>query len=89
MKNYKTKQYASKTQTRRLNTIARTETARAQNAGYAQSMKEMGVEQLEFSATSGCCDKCDALDGKIYNVDDAGSIIPVHPNCRCAMLPVV
>jgi len=89
MRDYKTKQYASKTQTRRLNTIARTETARAQNAGYAQSMKEMGVEHLEFSATVGACDICAGMNGNKYDVDKAGDIIPVHPNCRCAMLPVV
>jgi len=91
MQDYKTRQYASKTQTRRLNTIARTETARAQNAGYAQSMKEMGVEQLEFSATVGACNLCAGMNGNKYNVDKAGAIIPgqTHPNCRCCMLPVV
>lgn len=89
MRSYKTRQYASKTQTRRLNTIARTETARAQSAGYAQSMKEMGVEQLELSATTGACRTCAAMNGNKYDIDKAGAIIPVHPNCRCAMLPVV
>jgi len=89
MLDYKNRQYASKTQTRRLNTIARTETARAQNAGYSQSMKEMGVERLEFSATMGACPKCVFLNGKYFDTDKAAGIIPVHPNCRCAMLPVI
>ncbi|GAH16467.1 unnamed protein product, partial [marine sediment metagenome] len=81
--------YADKTHRRRTRTIARTETARAQNLGYAQGMEDIGVEKLEFSSSAGCCDECAALDGKVYKVNEAKGIIPVHPNCRCAMLPVV
>jgi len=87
--NRKVQRYSDKTHRRRMQVIARTETARAQNTGYAQSMKDLGVKKLEFSAYPDCCDICSGLDGKEYETGEAGAIIPVHPNCRCAMLPVV
>ena len=38
------------------------------------------MEQLELSASTGCCDICAALDGRKYKVSVAKGIIPVHPN---------
>lgn len=85
----KVQRYADKTHRRRAQTISRTETARAQTIGYVQGMEDLGVEQLEFSASSGCCDECAAMNGEKYSISEAKGIIPVHPNCRCALLPVV
>jgi len=83
------RRYADKTRRRRAQTIARTETARAQNLGYVQGLQEIGLRRLEFSAYPGCCDVCAAMDGKEYQISDAAGLIPVHPRCRCALLPVV
>ncbi len=87
----KTQRYADKTHRRRMQTIARTETARAQNIGYATGMDDLGVTQLEFSATidEHTSSECMSLNGKKFKTSEAKGIIPVHPNCRCAMLPVV
>lgn len=73
----------------RLSTIARTETARAQNYGFVTALSSIGVDQFEFSAYPGCCDACEALDGKIIDMDEADEIVPVHPNCRCQLLPYI
>lgn len=73
----------------RLNTIARTETARAQTMGYVDTLDEVGVHQFEFSCFPGCCPICDSKEGNIYGAKIARDIIPVHPNCRCTTLPVV
>ncbi len=81
--------YANKTHRRRTQTIARTETANAQNIGYTQGMEELGVMEVEFSATIGACPICVRMDGKKYPTNEAAGIITVHPNCRCAMLPVI
>lgn len=70
-------------------TIARTETARAQNMGYVEGLQSLGVEEVEFSAYAGCCDICQENDGQKYPVDEASDLVPQHPNCRCAMLPVI
>lgn len=85
----KVQRYSDKTHRRRALTIARTEIARAQNLGYVMGLEDLGVEKVEFSASVGACDICAAMDGKKYDVGRASGIIPVHPNCRCAMLPVV
>ena len=87
--NRKVQRYSDKTHRRRMATIARTETARAQNIGYVQGLEEVGVKQTEFSASPDACEICEGLDGTIYLVGEAVGIIPQHPNCRCAMLPVV
>jgi len=82
--------YTNKTHRRRMQTIARTETARAQNIGYVQGLEEVGIEEVEFSVAADCCvSQCLPLDGKKYKANEAAGIIPVHPNCRCAMLPVI
>jgi len=71
--------YADKTRRRRMQTIARTETARAQNLGYVEGLKDSGVDEVEFSAYPGCCNYCDSLDGRIYSVGRARNLIPAHP----------
>ena len=81
--------YTNKTHRRRMKSIARTETARAQNIGYAIGLEDLGVEEVEFQTTVGACDECSAMDGKKYKVGEGRGIIPVHPNCRCCLLPVV
>lgn len=81
--------YTAKTHRQRMETIARTETARAQNIGYVQGLEQVGVEEAQFQISPSACEECIALDGTIYPVKEAAGIIPVHPRCRCAMLPVI
>jgi len=87
----KTQKYADKTHRRRAKTIARTETARAQNMGYAVGMEDLGVEQVEFSAilddrTSTICLN---LNGKKFTPAESVGIIPAHVNCRSGFIPVI
>lgn len=81
--------YTNKTHRMRMENIARTETARAQNIGYVQGLEEVGVKEAELSAAAGACDECLALDKTRYPISEAEGVIPVHPRCRCAMLPVI
>jgi len=82
--------YSNKTHRRRMQTIARTETARAQNIGYAVGLEDLGVNQVEFQAhPEKPCEECLGMDGNKYPVRDGRGLIPVHPNCRCCLLPVV
>jgi SPP1 gp7 family putative phage head morphogenesis protein len=86
----KVRVYTDRTHRRRANDIARTETARAQNIGYCQGLSELGVTQAEFRISpADYCEECEALNGKRFPIEEAEWIIPVHPKCRCAMLPVV
>jgi len=80
--NRKVQRYADKTHRRRAATIARTETARAQNIGYVQGLENVGVAEAEFSASpSACIQICVPLDGTKYPLAEADEIIPAHPNC--------
>jgi len=85
----KVQRYTDKTHRRRMDTIARTETAHAQNIGYVQGLAENGVTEFEFESELDACPECTALKGDKFPAEEAQDIIPVHPRCRCAMLPVI
>jgi SPP1 gp7 family putative phage head morphogenesis protein len=79
----------------RAETIARTETAFADVEGNQIGWREAGVvEQKEWAiAQDEYCDDCQALDGTKVGLDDEfpGGVSgpPLHPNCRCDVLPVL
>lgn len=70
--------------------LARTEITRAHHVATIQSYREMGVIGVEVLAewvTSGLdnvCEECEALEGRKFTLDAIESLIPLHPNCRCA-----
>ena len=70
--------------------VINTEVARATMAAQTESYKASGVvSRVMWDATleDNTCDECSALDGKIFDIDDAPDL--PHPNCRCALIPVV
>ena len=73
-------------------TIAITEQNRAISAATVERYANAGLEQMEWSA-SDPCDECEPNDGQIVNLGDSfnsgDTEPPVHPNCRCALLPVI
>ena len=73
-------------------TIAITETNRAVSRATVERYQNYGLEQMEW-ATSDPCPKCSQNEGQIVNVGQAfnsgNTQPPVHPNCRCALLPVI
>lgn len=75
--------------------MARTEVIRAHAEGTLTELERSGITgvqvQVEF-ATAGdirVCTRCLAIEarGRIYPIDEARGIIPVHPRCRCRWLP--
>lgn len=83
-----TEKYAKKLQARRAMTIARTETAAAQNAGQMLAYGEFGIERVQWVADPECCEYCAANAGKVFDVFEAMGRIPLHPNCECVFVPV-
>lgn len=81
--------YTAKTHRQRMLTIARTETANAQNIGYCQGLEQVGVKEAELKNGSNPCEECIGLNGTKYPIAEAGDVITVHPRCTCAMLPVI
>lgn len=76
--------------------LARTEIVNAVSEASLNSYEEAGLEgvglEAEFS-TSGdeaVCEKCEALAAAgPYTIAQARGLIPAHPSCRCAWLPIV
>lgn len=76
--------------------IARTETMTAANEGQREAWSQASDAgllpsdaQVEWIATSDCCDDCADMDGETRDLDgdyddpDAADGPPLHPNCRC------
>jgi len=64
--------------------IARTETARALSAGTLDAYERTGIHKVQWVADPECCDICIDNNGKVYTIEEAGDLIPAHPNCECA-----
>lgn len=79
----------------RARTLARTETINAHAEATLNLFEEAEVQGVEIEAeftTAGdesVCPECEELEGRVMTISEARGIIPVHPNCRCAYLPVV
>ena len=73
-------------------TIAITEQNRAMSVAAINFYQESGVEQVEWNAVQPC-DLCAPNDGQVVNLgqafDSGDTEPPAHPNCRCALLPVI
>lgn len=83
--------------------IARTETHRAHTLGTLEAAQEAGVPYMRW-VTGGVnlrtgrevCWRCAPMEGKIIETaqglvgvqHDYPGLIPVHPNCRCRLVPV-
>lgn len=76
----------------RADTIANTEYARAMTESSLATYREAGIEQLIWEAEEDACVECEEnADAGPLAIDDEwpNGDVPVHPNCRCAIAPVV
>lgn len=79
----------------RARTLTRTEIVGANAEGALNTYMEAGIEGVEVEAEfmttrdNRVCPRCRELEGGVRSIDDARGVIPVHPNCRCAWIPVV
>ena len=70
-----------------------TEMVYAERQGLKDAYSDYGAKQYRYLATLDnlTCDKCGALDGKVFDLKDAvpgGNYPPMHPYCRCTTIPV-
>jgi SPP1 gp7 family putative phage head morphogenesis protein len=78
----------------RAKVIAQTEIIGAHADGALDEFESGEVEGVEVESefvTAGddvVCPECEELEGNVYSISEARGIIPVHPNCRCAWIPV-
>jgi SPP1 gp7 family putative phage head morphogenesis protein len=79
---------------RRAEMLARTEIIRAHHQAKVAEMKSWEVEgvyvvaELATAKDGRVCPDCAGLEGKQYSLEEAERLIPVHPNCRCTIVPV-
>lgn len=79
----------------RARVLVRTEIVAAQAEGQLDGYQDLGVEdvgaEVEWSTAGDdhVCPYCLEMEGKIFSVPEARGKIPLHPNCRCAWMPVI
>lgn len=74
--------------------LVRTETSYVANRAAVEEYAQAGCRYVEFltAKDSRTCPICTGRDGDIVPIEEAkpgGTIPPLHPNCRCTVLPVV
>lgn len=75
--------------------LARTEIIRAHHLASIQTYENYGVEGVSILAEwatardARVCPLCKPLEGKIFTLKEIKGKIPVHPQCRCAAIPVL
>lgn len=74
-------------------TIAITESNRAISVATMERYREAGLEQQEWQVSDLACDDCEDNDGEIRAIGEpfpsGDTNPPVHPHCKCALLPVI
>lgn len=79
---------------RRGQLLARTEVIRAHAEGSLNTYESFGLEgvvlEVEWSAAMDdrTCEECAFLSGQVFTIAEARGLIPLHPLCRCAWLPI-
>jgi ribosome modulation factor len=74
----------------RAEVIAQTEVSRAINSASVDTYSYNGVTEYSIVLSDDACDDCQGVaDSAPYDVDTAEGLVPVHPNCRCSVEPLV
>jgi len=73
--------------------VVHTEMIRAHAEGQLAQMEEAGESEVkalvewETIGDGRLCPACRKLQGKVFSLEAAKGLIPLHPNCRCAWTP--
>lgn len=72
--------------------LLRTESSRIYGEMAKDAIEKAGYKQYEWLAEPKACDICRPMDGKTFDIKNAEfgkSLFPMHPNCRCSIIPVI
>ena len=74
----------------RADALVRTELAHIQTQAAQKRYTDYGIQEVEVLVDEDerTCPECAKLEGKRYPVN-AVMPVPIHPRCRCCMIPVV
>jgi SPP1 gp7 family putative phage head morphogenesis protein len=70
-------------------TLARTELAHCATQATIDGYIEMGVTQYKVITEKDCCEECNDLSNKVFDINDPEGYVPMHPNCRCSIVAIV
>ena len=75
----------------RATVIARTETINSATDAALLRFEQYGVTEFRYIAASDTrvCARCAANNGKVFKTTDLEHRPPIHPQCRCAVAPVI
>lgn len=68
--------------------LVRTESSRAYNKAARDSYTAAGIDMCEYLAEADCCDICREYKGRKMPTMEFPEL-PMHPNCRCTIAPIV
>jgi SPP1 gp7 family putative phage head morphogenesis protein len=70
----------------RANLIGRTEVMHSHNRARATEWQRAGIQRIDILLAPDACPECQALKaGAPYPADEAPGLLPLHPNCQCAL----
>lgn len=75
-------------------TIVRTEIIRTHAEAQLDALEDLGERKVgvavewQTAEDNAVCPKCEGNEGEVFSIEDARGMIPVHPNCRCAWVPL-
>lgn len=78
------------------NMVARTKMAQANTQGHLTRYEQGGVELVQIQSAPGTCEDCAAHSGMVYALNGGhpkypkyDDILPIHPSCRCTIVPII
>lgn len=72
--------------------LLRTESSRVYGEMAKDAIGKAGYKEYEWIAEPKACDVCGPMNGKVFDTKSAEfgkSLFPMHPNCRCSIIPVI
>lgn len=73
----------------RAKTLANTELAHYSTQAAVEGYRKEGITKYKVLAEKDCCDTCNELSNKVFDINDDIGLVPLHPNCRCSIVAVV
>lgn len=59
--------------------LARTELSHIYNQSAVDRYKDSDITEYEWLTAPDCCDECEEMNGRRFNIDGLGNLPPGHP----------
>ena len=76
----------------RAEAVVRTELSRSENAALVRAAVKSGVVkavQFQTAKDERVDSECSKLEGRIFSLEEAKDMLPLHPNDRCTFIPIL